>query len=1142
MAQRERQHGSLLVNSCGRGWTTPDTIWRTGFTLEKRRLTWHVLAAFDDHLPGFRLDGSERIRISSPAKDVEGAAKKRVQSLHAGAWPQRNGLRSRKVRHRMKLETRKTLVALLLTPLCAAQPDPFLQALPELRNLLYHDRDAFARALKPWEERLPDWTPGPSRAAFYELRADYCVRQRDSQGQIANLIAAAAEPGLEAHWKLRCRLNLASVYLYQKDHPAYQKTLQEAVRESPARLYEGELNELLSLHNEEAKQRGDLAFNFVYSQLEAQHARPGYTYPLLKLAEWYRAQGRSEAQLEWWLAARDSLQKDPKQSADPSEWGALWRAAPASQRAWTLEQQLLRLQDQTPQQQARSRIDIAVTMRGQECTPAEIEAVLQPALQQLQRTPDPDYRTYQSLSTLYRNQLQQAALYLRQALHMAEQNRSERNRLGHLYFSLASTLEDAKQPDEGLSIFRQGLLYAMEEEPDEVPRFFFRCVLAASRLGREDSLNELRPKILDFLPRLSPDEQGLALNALLQSYPSASPESIQVLTRMRAFYQKRMAQDLQEQNWQAYAQSGRGLATTLGKLGDRRSSRQVLEEVLGQTISQTMREIVEEELLNLLVHSDETGAAEALARRLSQEPDARRRRVGLENQVALTVRRGQWQTALELIGEQPKSSALLYQRFVCLRNLRRWPESWQALEAWERAFPPDSGKLAQSYLYRAELCEAMGQKQSAGDRREQALSAILKHPQPLDGVNYLRRTSDWRAPFQQMLQVMSRPQASQLAADWALVLAQTRREAQGRELLQSLAPQYPELAPPKEPLGAVLDRLRLARPDLESSLALNSNNLALLQKHLQKDQWLIAYLPLEDQLLLVVLSRDSQNYQKLPLSLSTLEKQIEQDWLACSRHKKADLHSWKERLLDPIQQFGRPRRLLIAPTGPLWKLPFPALVAPDQSVSLLSSTDFSRLAEGQGASFRGGAALAIGAPPVANLPGAEAELRKLASVWPTCQLRLGAAATPAALLQLKQPLALLHIATHTVARPEDPLQSGVQLHGGNLLLTQLHQVKLRSDSLVVLSSCRGALPLNPGQLQPISLSSALSAAGAQTVIANLWDADDQAAVLFFDHFYRHLARHHQVARAFQEAQQALRRVHPDPYYWAGFCLLGNPTH
>lgn len=91
------------------------------------------------------------------------------------------------------------------------------------------------------------------------------------------------------------------------------------------------------------------------------------------------------------------------------------------------------------------------------------------------------------------------------------------------------------------------------------------------------------------------------------------------------------------------------------------------------------------------------------------------------------------------------------------------------------------------------------------------------------------------------------------------------------------------------------------------------------------------------------------------------------------------------------------------------------------------------------------------------------------SIWPGCQLVFGPRATPAALLQQKQPLALLRIATHT-------LQSGVPLHGGNLLLTPLHQPKLRKESLFVLSSCRGALP-----------------------------------------------------------------AYPDPYHWAGFCLLGNPT-
>lgn len=409
---------------------------------------------------------------------------------------------------------KKTLLALLLTALARAE-EPFLQALPELRRLLYQDPTAFAKAFQAWEAQLPDWTPGPTKAAILALRADFRSRQRDRPGQIANLVAALDEPGLDPVWKYRTRLELANAYLYQKNQPAYQQVLLEAVREGPARLNPGEIEQLLSLKNEEASQRGDLAFNFIYRQLTAQQ-QP------LRLADWYGEHGRPDAQLEWWLVARDALQSDPKKATSYQQWATLWRSAPPAQKAWALQQQLQALQALTPLEQARARVAIASAMQGQQSPPAD--------------------------------------------------------------------------------------------------------------------------------------------------------------------------------------------------------------------------------------------------------------------------------------------------------------------------------------------------------------------------------------------------------------------------------------------------------------------------------------------------------------------------------------------------------------------------------------------------------------------------------------------ATPAALLSQPNPLALLHIATHTLARPDDPLQSSVQLHGGNLLLTQLHQLKLRKDALVVLSSCRGALPLNPGQAQPISLASALSAAGAQTVIANLWDADDQAATLFFDHFYRRLAQHKQVGRAFHEAQQALRKAHPDPYYWAGFCLLGNPPN
>ncbi|MBN9417097.1 hypothetical protein ABS71_02165 [bacterium SCN 62-11] len=881
---------------------------------------------------------------------------------------------------------------------------------------------------------------------FYQ-RALECARNGDRPGEIANLAAALEQPGLASDWRFRLRLQLASAYLYSRNHPAYQKTLEEAVRQAPTVLEPTDLRRLLALHHQEMHQRGDLAFDFLYRQLQADK---------IQLAEWYREQGQEEAQLYWWTAARDELQNDPRRSADHQNWGALWRVAPPAQRAWTLEQQLQRLSSLSPPEQTRARVHIAASLQGQRL---DFQEVLRPALLQLQETPDSDARIYEDISRLYRDEPEQALHFL--SLSLA------RKPSGHGYFSLAATLEEVHRPEQALATFREGLTYVLQHEPDEIDRFFYRSVRAARNLNREADLQQLRALIQEHLPGLPGSRRGSALEGLYNSYtPQQTDERTGVLTRMRAHYQRQMAECLQSQSWEAYAQAGRGLATTLGRLGDRRGARLVLEEVLTQTIPQDLRHIVESQLLNLLVHSNEDAAAMRLAEKLLADPDPRQARDGLEALVSLNIRRGQYPAALELIEKSPdktSSSSLLHDRYRVFLKLGRWREAEQALEAWERAFPPN--REASLYNH-AELAEKLGRPEEA--RRLRVQMAPAPAPSP--------------------------PIASQ------------------------------------EPLGAVLDRLRLARPDLEA-LPLRSTNLAQLQSHLQKDQLLVAYLPAQDEILQVILSRSQQRYQKLPWSLSLLETQMEQDWQALARHRPVDLSQWTRKLMVP--QKGR---LLIAPTGGLWKLPLTAL-APD--VSLLSAADISRLAEQTTEPFQGGPSLAIGAPPAADLPGAQVELRKLARLWKNTRLKTGVQATPAALLQSPAPLGLLHIATHTLARPEDPLQSRIQLHGGDLLLTQLHQLKLRKDSLVVLSSCRGALPLNPGQAEPISLASVMSAAGAQTVIANLWDVDDQAAELFFDCFYRRLQAHHQVRKAFQEGLAAVRQRYPDPFYWAGFCLLGN---
>lgn len=196
------------------------------------------------------------------------------------------------------------------------------------------------------------WAQKPD---FYQ-RALECSRRGDREGQIANLRAALEQPGLQRELQFHIRLELASAYLYGKNHAAYQRVLEEAVREAPTVLPPADLRRLLSMHHEEMTQRGDLAFDFTYRHLQADK---------VQLAEWYREQGRADAQLEWWTAARDDLQKDDRRAADPQEWGVLWRVAPPGQKAWALDQQLQRLESLSPLEQARARVHIANSLRGQ---------------------------------------------------------------------------------------------------------------------------------------------------------------------------------------------------------------------------------------------------------------------------------------------------------------------------------------------------------------------------------------------------------------------------------------------------------------------------------------------------------------------------------------------------------------------------------------------------------------------------------------------------------------------------------------------------------------------------------------------------------------------------------------------------------
>ncbi len=144
---------------------------------------------------------------------------------------------------------------------------------------------------------------------------------------------------------------------------------------------------------------------------------------------------------------------------------------------------------------------------------------------------------------------------------------------------------------------------------------------------------------------------------------------------------------------------------------------------------------------------------------------------------------------------------------------------------------------------------------------------------------------------------------------------------------------------------------------------------------------------------------------------------------------------------------------------------------------------------------------------------------------------------------------ILHFATHSFIDRTDPDRSGLVLsifdqHGspvdGLLHGDELATLGLVAD-LVVLSGCGTALEPTGGDGFGAGLATDFLRAGAGSVIASLWDVDDQATSELMTSFYRALITDHRPAEALRAAQLELSR-RPErsaPFYWAGFILVGD---
>lgn len=192
-----------------------------------------------------------------------------------------------------------------------------------------------------------------------------------------------------------------------------------------------------------------------------------------------------------------------------------------------------------------------------------------------------------------------------------------------------------------------------------------------------------------------------------------------------------------------------------------------------------------------------------------------------------------------------------------------------------------------------------------------------------------------------------------------------------------------------------------------------------------------------------------------------------------------------------------------------------------------------------------------------DLPGTERELNVIEEALEqqgvVVTAFLGADAVEQNVKSVKSP-AVFHVATHgffvedSASLISPMIRSGLVLAGvknrnkttedGILTAYEATNLDLQNTSLAVLSACQTGLGEVRNGEGVYGLQRAIIVAGAGNLLMSLWKVDDAATAELMSTFYKNRSTASNLV-AFRNAEMALRKKYPEPYYWGAFIMLGK---
>jgi len=403
-------------------------------------------------------------------------------------------------------------------------------------------------------------------------------------------------------------------------------------------------------------------------------------------------------------------------------------------------------------------------------------------------------------------------------------------------------------------------------------------------------------------------------------------------------------------------------------------------------------------------------------------------------------------------------------------------------------------------------------------------------------------------------------------------LAPDARVREPSRAVRSTGATHQELDSAQKAYTGLLLQLRESDPGYAALVSARSRSWKEVASRLKPDQVFLEYMLTESASTVFVVTADTVAALDLRVTRQSLADLIEfsrkttgAPGTAASKELwRIPLRRLYLSLVQPVAERGYlrgKRTLLIAPHGELHFLSFASLIAPGaggrdrflinqfQIAYTPSATAWIQLGERRFRPLPAG--VAAFAPNVDRLPGSRMEVRAIGRIYGRKALvRMGAAATPAALHAALPSAGILHLATYGVLNKHNPLFSFIELapsghDDGRLEVNEVFGMRL-SGQLVILSACQtalasGALADVPPGDDWVGLVQAFLQAGARSVLASLWPVEDRATGELMEQFHRKLAAGASPVAALADAQRSLirnPRTAP-PFYWAGFSVSGR---